>query len=145
MPVCPACLHLAPIREWGLCPGGSCMELYESLFIIRPSLSDEETSALIENRKGVVTKTGASLVRAENWGRKKLAYEIKRERKGTYVYFYFQGPGTVVGELERSYRLEDSIIKFLTVKLEQEPAPPRGAAVEAPQGATVGGDQKGDS
>lgn len=117
------------------------MELYESLFIIRPSLSDEETSALIEKMKGVVTKNGASLVRAENWGRKKLAYEIKRERKGTYVYFYFQGPGTVVGELERSYRLEDSIIKFLTVKLEQEPAPPRGAAVAAPQGATVGGVQ----
>ena len=69
------------------------MELYESLFIIRPSLSDEDTTALIEKMKGTVTKHGASLVRAENWGRKKLAYEIKRERKGTYVYFYFQGPG----------------------------------------------------
>ena len=118
------------------------MELYESLFIIRPSLSDEETTALIEKMKGTVTKNGASLERAENWGRKKLAYEIKRERKGTYVYFYFKGPGAVIAELERSYRLEDSIIKFLTVKLEQEPAPPRGAPVPAPQGATVGGVQQ---
>ncbi len=59
------------------------MELYESLFIIRPTLSDEETTALIEKMKGTVTKHGANLVRAENWGRKKLAYEIKRERKGT--------------------------------------------------------------
>ncbi|MBI4001246.1 MAG: 30S ribosomal protein S6 [Nitrospira defluvii] len=117
------------------------MELYESLFIIRPSLSDEETTALIEKMKGTVTKNGATLERAENWGRKKLAYEIKRERKGTYVYFYFKGPGAVIAELERSYRLEDSIIKFLTVKLEQEPAPPRGAPVPAPQGATVGGVQ----
>jgi small subunit ribosomal protein S6 len=117
------------------------MELYESLFIIRPSLSDEDTTALIEKMKGVVTKNGASLVKAENWGRKKLAYEIKRERKGTYVYFYFQGPGTVIGELERSYRLEDSVIKFLTVRLEQEPAAPKTAAVIAPQGATVGGVQ----
>ncbi len=117
------------------------MELYESLFIIRPSLSDEETNALIEKMKGAVTKNGASLVRAENWGRKKLAYEIKRERKGAYVYFYFQGPGAVIAELERSYRLEDSIIKFLTVKLEEEPAPPRGAPVPAPQGATLGGIQ----
>ena len=58
------------------------MELYESLFIIRPSLSDEETTALIEKMKGTVTKNGASLELAENWGRKKLAYEIKRERKG---------------------------------------------------------------
>ena len=46
------------------------MELYESLFIIRPSLTDEETTALIEKMKGTVTKNGASLVRAENWGRK---------------------------------------------------------------------------
>jgi small subunit ribosomal protein S6 len=115
------------------------MELYESLFIIRPSLSDEETTALVEKMKGVAEKNGASIVKAENWGRKKLAYEIKRERKGTYVYFYFKGPGPVVGELERAYRLEDSIIKFLSVRLEQEPAPPRGAAVAAPQGATIGG------
>lgn len=81
--------------------------------------------------KGTVTKHGANLVRAENWGRKKLAYEIKRERKGTYVYFYFQGPGSTIAELERAYRLEDSIIKFLTVKLEQEPAPPRGTPVRS--------------
>ena len=117
------------------------MELNEYKIIIRPSLSEEETTALIEKMKGTVTKNGASLERAENWGRKKLAYEIKRERKGTYVYFYFKGPGTVIAELERAYRLEDSIIKFLTVKLEQEPAPPRGAPVAAPQGATVGGVQ----
>ncbi|HEX2055886.1 MAG TPA: 30S ribosomal protein S6 [Nitrospiraceae bacterium] len=104
------------------------MEIYESLFIIRPSLNDEETASLFDKMKGVVEKNGATLMKAENWGRKKLAYEIKRERKGTFVYFYFKGPGQVVGELERSYRLEDSIIKFLTVRLEKELAPPRGAA-----------------
>ena len=104
------------------------MEIYESLFIIRPSLNDEETSSLFDKMKGVVEKNGATLMKAENWGRKKLAYEIKRERKGTFVYLYFKGPGQVVGELERSYRLEDSIIKFLTVRLEKELTPPRGAA-----------------
>jgi small subunit ribosomal protein S6 len=50
---------------------------------------------------------------------------VKRERKGTYVYFYFKASNTTVGELERSYRLEDSIIKFLTVHLEKELVPPR--------------------
>ena len=112
------------------------MELYESLFIIRPSLNDEETTSLFDKMKGIVEKNGATLVKAENWGRKKLAYEIKRERKGTFVYLYFKGPGHVVGELERSYRLEDSIIKFLTVRLEKELGPPRGSA-EA-QGAPGG-------
>ncbi len=96
-------------------------QLYESIFIVRPSLSDEETGAIIHKMKSVLEKNGATLVKAENWGRKKLAYEVDRERKGTYVYFYFKGPGTVVSELERSYRLEDAVIKFLTVRLHKEP------------------------
>ncbi len=107
------------------------MELYESLFIIRPSLSDEETNALIDKMKGVAEKAGAQFIKAENWGRKKLAYEVKRERKGTYAFFYFRAPNNTVGELERSYRLEDSVIKFLTVHLEKEPVP-RGVAAAAP-------------
>jgi small subunit ribosomal protein S6 len=102
-----------------------CMELYESLFIIRSSVSDQETAALIEKMKAVAEKTGAQFIKSENWGKKKLAYEVKRERKGTYVYFYFRAPNVTVGELERSYRLEDSIIKFLTIHLKKELVPPR--------------------
>jgi small subunit ribosomal protein S6 len=113
------------------------MELYESLFIIRPSVSDEETNALIEKMKSVADKTGAQFIKAENWGRKKLAYEVRRERKGTYVYFYFKAPNTTVGELERSYRLEDNIIKFLTVHLEKELVPRR--PLEAPSEEFAGG------
>jgi len=101
------------------------MELYESLFIIRPSVSDDETNALIEKMKGVADKTGAQFIKSENWGRKKLAYEVRRERKGTYAYFYFKAPNNTVGELERAYRLEDNIIKFLTIHLEKELVPPR--------------------
>lgn len=101
------------------------MELYESLFIIRASVTDEDTTALIDKMKGVAEKSGAQFMKAENWGRRKLAYEVKRERKGTYAYFYFKGPGNVVGELERAYRLEDSIVKFLSVRLEKEPVAPQ--------------------
>ena len=101
------------------------MELYESLFIIRASVSDQETTALIEKMKAVAEKTGAQFIKSENWGKQKLAYEVKRERKGTYVYFYFKAPNITVSELERSYRLEDSIIKFLTVHLKKELVPPR--------------------
>jgi small subunit ribosomal protein S6 len=96
------------------------MELYESLFIIRPSISDEETNALIEKMKSVAAKAGAQIIKAENLGKKKLAYEVRRERKGTYAYFYFRAPNQTVGELERAYRLEDNIIKFLTIHHEKE-------------------------
>jgi small subunit ribosomal protein S6 len=116
-----------------------CMELYESLFIIRSSVSDQETTALIEKMKAVAEKTGAQFIKSENWGKKKLAYEVKRERKGTYVYFYFRAPNVTVGELERSYRLEDSIIKFLTVHLKKElvPARPRETSSEEFAGGRV--------
>ena len=107
------------------------MELYESLFIIRPSVSDEETNALIDKMKGVADKTGAQFIKHENLGRKKLAYEVRRERKGTYAYFYFKAPNTTVAELERAYRLEDNIIKFLTVHLKKELVPPRPLEVSA--------------
>ena len=102
------------------------MQLYESIFLVRPSLSDEDTNKIIEKMKGVVEKSGATLLKSENWGKKKLAYEVKRERKGTFVYLHFRSEGSVIGELERSYRLEDSVIKFLTVRLDQE-APPKAA------------------
>jgi len=101
------------------------MELYESLFIIRPSVSDEETNALIEKMKGVANRTGAQFIKVENLGKKKLAYEVRRERKGTYAYFYFKAPNNTVGELERAYRLEDNIIKFLTIHHEKELTPRR--------------------
>jgi small subunit ribosomal protein S6 len=108
------------------------MQFYESIFIVRPSLTDEDTSKLIEKMKGVLEKTGATLLKLENWGKKKLAYEIKRERKGTFVYVHFSSKGETITELERSYRLEDSVLKFLTVRLEQ-PIPPKPPAAVAPQ------------
>ena len=113
------------------------MELYESLFIIRTSISDEETAALIAKMKAVAEKTGAQFIKSENLGKKKLAYEVKRERKGTYAYFYFRAPSITVAELERSYRLEDPIIKFLTVHLKKELVAPR--SLEASSEEFAGG------
>ena len=101
------------------------MHLYESIFIINANQTDEEIANVIKKMQDVVAKQGGEMIKFEDWGKKKLAYEVKRERKGTYVYFYFRAPNITVGELERSYRLEDSIIKFLTVHLKKELVPPR--------------------
>ncbi len=98
------------------------MQFYESIFIVRTTLSDEDTNKIIDKVKGVLERGGASLLKLENWGKKKLAYEVKRERKGTFVYLTFQSSGTAIAELERSYRLEDSVLKFLTVRLDNEAA-----------------------
>ena len=110
------------------------MHLYESIYIIRPSLPDDDTNQLIEKIKGLLEKAGAAVLIVENWGKKKLAYEIKRERRGTFVYLHFKAAGNVVGELEHAYRLEDSVLKFLTVRLEHPPAPKLAVAPPAPMG-----------
>jgi small subunit ribosomal protein S6 len=102
------------------------MQLYESIFILRPSLSDEESQRIIEKVKGFVERSGGSLLKADNWGKKKLAYEVKRERKGTFVCLQFRAPGAMIGELEHLYRIEDAVMKFLTVRVEKE-LPPQPA------------------
>lgn len=97
------------------------MQLYESIFILRPSLSDDDAQKIIGKVKGFVERSGGTLLKTDNWGKKKLAYEVKRERKGTFVYLQFRAEGSMIGELEHLYRIEDSVMKFLTVKLDKEP------------------------
>ena len=93
---------------------------YESLFILRPSLADDDIQKTLEKVKTTVEKAGGTVERLENWGKKKLAYEVKREKKGVYVQLQFQGNGAAVTEVERLFRLEDAVMKFLTVKLDAQ-------------------------
>jgi small subunit ribosomal protein S6 len=92
------------------------MSVYETIVIVKTSLSDEELTALIAKVRGVIEKQGGDVLKVENWGKKKLAYEVRKEKKGTYVFYRFRGPGSLIAELERQYRVEDAIIKFLSVK-----------------------------
>ncbi len=94
------------------------MNAYETIFIVKTSLTDEETVAVTEKIKGVVHREGGEVVVAENLGKKKLAYEVQKEKKGTYVIMQFKGNGATVLELERNYRLSESIIKFMTIRIE---------------------------
>ena len=94
-------------------------QLYESIFIIRPSLADEDVQKVHEKVRATVEKAGGVIERLESWGKKKLAYEVKQEKKGIYGQVVYRGNGTVVSELERFFRLDDALIKFLTVKLDE--------------------------
>lgn len=103
------------------------MHIYESIFIINANQTDEETAGVIKKMQDVVAKQGGEMIKFEDWGKKKLAYEIKKQKRGHYVFFQFKAAPTAIRELERTYKLTDSVIKFLTVKLEKElrirPAP----------------------
>ena len=104
------------------------MPIYESIFIINPNMSDDETNAVIKKMQDVVAKQGGEMVKSEDWGKKKLAYEVKKQKRGHYAFFQFKAAPAAVSELERTYKLTDAVIKFLTVKLEKElrvKAPPK--------------------
>ncbi len=96
------------------------MQIYESIFIISPNLTDEETAGVIKKMQDVVAKQGGEMVKFEDWGKKRLTYEIKKQKRGHYAFFQFKAAPAVVSELERTYKLTDSVIKFMTVRLEKE-------------------------
>ena len=96
------------------------MNFYESIFIARPSLMDEEVNKVIEKTKSIIEQGGGTVLKTENWGKKKLAYEVEKEKKGTYIFLYFQSEGKVVSDVERTYRLDDAVMKYMTVKLNKK-------------------------
>ena len=122
------------------------MPIYESIFIINPNISDDETNAIIKKMQDVVAKQGGEMLKFEDWGKKKLAYEIKKQKRGHYVFFQFKGAPAAVAELERTYKMTDNVIKFLTVRLEKElrvKAPPKPKK-EKPAAAAGSGRPTGD-
>ena len=93
------------------------MKLYESLCILRPMQVETESEQVVQKMKDLLTQSGATILKLDNSGKKKLAYDIQHERKGTFITIQFEGPPTVVKELERFQRMEDQIMKFMTVKV----------------------------
>lgn len=96
------------------------MNFYESIFIARPSLTDEEVTKVAEKIKSIIEQGGGTVLITENWGKKKLAYEVEKEKKGTYIFLYFQSEGKLLSDVERAYRLDDAVMKYLTVKLNKK-------------------------
>lgn len=88
---------------------------YETIYILRPDV-DAETAEKVGNRvQEVVEREKGKLTKVELWGRRRLAYDIAKQKRGVYVYLKYLGGGNVVAEIERNLRLSDSVIKFQTV------------------------------
>ncbi len=91
--------------------------LYEAIVILKPSLPDEDLLKEIDKAKVSVERWGGEIVLFENMGKKKLAYEIRKEKKGVYLLIHFNGAQNTVFEFERMCRLNEAIIKFMTIKI----------------------------
>jgi len=120
------------------------MKDYESIFILVPTLSEDDAEKVSLRMQEVVTGNGGEIVKVEKWGKKKLAYEVKKHKKGEYILIQFKGEAATVSELERNYKLTDSIIKFMTVKLEKEalvpPVPVKPEHPETPEATAAEGE-----
>lgn len=93
---------------------------YETTIITRSELADDALKALQEKLAGVVKAYGGELVLHEDWGRRKMAYSIQKEQRGHYTYMVYTGKGEVVGEIERNLRLNEHVLRFLSVNLANE-------------------------
>ncbi|HSB79649.1 MAG TPA: 30S ribosomal protein S6 [Candidatus Methylomirabilis sp.] len=94
------------------------MRSYEVIFILDPALADDAVEAAILAAKGVVTKEGGEVAEVQKWGKKRLAYEIKKRREGHYVFFRISAPAKAVVELERHLKIAETVLKYLTVLMQ---------------------------
>jgi len=95
------------------------MRVYEELFIVKPDTTEEEVDHVIEQMKGVVVQAGGSINKVDKWGKRKLAYRVGKYREGEFVLLEFQSGPETVYELERRLRVADLVIKFLTVRIDE--------------------------
>jgi small subunit ribosomal protein S6 len=93
---------------------------YEFTFVVQPELSDEGVDAISTRFEGVLAGGSSEKLYYEDWGRRRLAYEIKNFQKGHYRVLHFLSDGQVIPELERAARLDDSVLRFLTVLVEED-------------------------
>jgi small subunit ribosomal protein S6 len=100
-------------------PEGGFMRRYEMIFISDPDVSDDDRKQLFEKTKDLIDSQGGFLVLFDDWGTKKLAYEIKKKPRGYYVRLDFCGDGSLVAEMERSFRIDDRVMKFMTIVLDK--------------------------
>jgi small subunit ribosomal protein S6 len=98
------------------------MRKYETIFILNPDLDEEQTQFTIEKVKGIITQTNGEILKVEDWGKRKLAYPVKKKDKGHYILIHLSGPPALLSELERNFRVMDAVIKFQSVRLDERQA-----------------------
>jgi small subunit ribosomal protein S6 len=107
------------------------MRMYETIFIVKPDLGEEETKGLTAKVQEVIASMKGDFKRLEDWGARKLAYPIEKFARGRYYYLRFDGDAPLIAELERRLRLDDKVLRYQSVKLEKEVVAPVAAEPKA--------------
>jgi small subunit ribosomal protein S6 len=96
------------------------MRKYELIFIVRTDFPEEELGKLMTQMEGVVTSHGGKVEKVEKMGRRRLAYRVQHQREGIYILFVVEGGGEAVKEFERRLKVNDAVIKYLSVRVDEE-------------------------
>src|SRR5919197_4670953 len=94
--------------------------VYEVVFIVDPDTPEEELTRLTDNLRGVVTDQGGTITKSEVMGRRQLAYKVGRKSEGFYVLVEIEGTGAEIAELERRMRVSDQVLRYLTVRVDED-------------------------
>ena len=92
------------------------MNCYETLFVVKPTLTEEEIKAQIEKVKAVLEKEGTELLATNDMGMRKLAYPVQKNNRGYYTVLFYKASGDTISEVERNLKINEEVIKFLTIK-----------------------------
>jgi len=92
---------------------------YETIYILRPNTSNEGVAEVNARIKNVIESMGGKVIKVDNWGKRRLAYEVAKERKGIYLYWQYLAQPGVVEEAERNLRMLDNVIRYLTTKVDE--------------------------
>ncbi|MFN6560603.1 MAG: 30S ribosomal protein S6 [Nostoc sp. ChiSLP01] len=104
---------------------------YETMYILRPDLGDEQVEQAVAKYQNLLREQGAEDIQIQNRGKRRLAYEIKRHRDGIYIQLNYTAPATAIAPFERAMRLSEDVIRYLTIKQELEEAKTAKVAANA--------------
>ncbi|MFL5374159.1 MAG: 30S ribosomal protein S6 [Myxococcales bacterium] len=90
---------------------------YETIFLVRPDLAEDLVDKIVERMRGIVQRDGGKVIKVENWGKKKAAYEVKKNLRAVYLRFLYLGNTRSVAEFERNLRMTDDVLKYQSVKI----------------------------
>ncbi|WP_265262710.1 30S ribosomal protein S6 [Spirulina subsalsa] len=93
---------------------------YEMMYVLRPDLSEDQVNEATRKYQEMLANLGATSIQNKIWGRRRLAYEIQRFQDGIYVLIHYQGDGSQIAPVERAMRLSEEVIRYITLKLDEE-------------------------
>ena len=93
------------------------MNWYESMVIMNPALNDEEIKSAIDKVSEQITKSDGEVFKADNWGRRKLSYELNKQKMGIYIFYLFKAPSSTIGKIESFFKVFDPVLKFMVIRL----------------------------